>query len=295
MLVLYDELDCIVMNPNIAIIVDDLAADRRLAARALERAGWTAHTARSSVEGDRLVAQLLCDGDAARIVIITDLHMPNDPPFSASDRRTVAGAQFALRLRARMERGELPRAPIIALTALTEREIHLTALAFGCDAVLPKPATPDLVARIEQALAQARTEDGDPVGAGALLRLLRCRLAESTIRQVVPDLTEQDITKALLAYHRRGLVGLGESTLAAHLALRVAGLLQRGEQTYAMLVRHLDEIMQLGAPESLAILQGELVNHASPAEQCAELGLSLSEYYRRRREATLVLLDLLTR
>ena len=60
-------------------------------------------------------------------------------------------------------------------------------------------------------------------------------------------------------------------------------------------MRQLDEIMRLGAPESLAILQGELVNQASPAQQCAELGLSLSEYYRRRREATLVLLDLLTR
>ncbi len=53
--------------------------------------------------------------------------------------------------------------------------------------------------------------------------------------------------------------------------------------------------MRLGAPESIAILQGELLNQASPTEQAAELGLSLSEYYRRRREATLVLLDLLTR
>jgi hypothetical protein len=214
-----------------------------------------------------------------------------------------------------MERGELPRAPIVALTALTEREIYLTALAFGCDAVLSKPATPDLAMRIEQGLAQARDEDADAVGAGALLRLLRCRLADTIAPYAytptrgamggsgdatppfarATGLIEQDITRALLAYHRRGLVGLGESALAAHLTPESTGLLQRGERTYTLLTRHLDEIMRLGAPESIAILQGELLNQASPTEQAAELGLSLSEYYRRRRDATLVLLDMLTR
>jgi CheY-like chemotaxis protein len=283
------------MSASVAIIVDDLAADRRLAARALERTGWAAHAARNSAEGDALIERLLCASAAVRLVIITDLHMPSDPAYHASDRRTVAGAQFALRLRARMERGELPRAPIVALTALTEREIYMTALAFGCDAVLPKPATPDLAARIEQALAQAHAADADAVGAGALLRLLRCRLAEVTVQQAARGLTEQDITRALLAYHRRGPTGLGESALAAYLAPQAAGLLQRGEQTYALLVRHLDEIMRLGAPESIAILQGELVHQAPPTQQAADMGLSLSEYYRRRREATLVLLDLLTR
>ncbi|HEX9373926.1 MAG TPA: hypothetical protein VF897_23135, partial [Roseiflexaceae bacterium] len=211
------------MDLSAAIIVDDLAADRRLAARALERVGWATHTGRNSTEGDELAARLLCNGAAAQIVIITDLHMPNDPAYSASDRRTAAGAQFALRLRARMELGELPRAPIVALTALTEREIHLTALAFGCDAVLSKPATPDLAMRIEQGLAQARAEDADAVGAGALLRLLRCRLAETIAPYPyaveasgdatsplarASGLIEQDITRALLAYHRRGLAAM---------------------------------------------------------------------------------------
>jgi hypothetical protein len=53
--------------------------------------------------------------------------------------------------------------------------------------------------------------------------------------------------------------------------------------------------MRLGVNESIAILQGELVGQLSVADQCAALGISRSEYYRRRREATAVLLDLLTR
>ncbi len=101
------------------------------------------------------------------------------------------------------------------------------------------------------------------------------------------------MTRALLAYHRRGLVGLGDSTLAAALAPHIGGTLRRGEHTYAVLADQLAAVMRLGAHESIAILQGELIEHTSPADQSAAHGISLSEYH-RRREASGVLVELLT-
>jgi CheY-like chemotaxis protein len=249
------------------------------------------HGARTTVEADALLAQLAA---SAHPLIVTDLHMLADPAFRSGDRAMVAGAQWALRVRAQMERAVLPRVPIVALTALTEHETHLTALAFGCDAVVPKPITLALPDQVERALAQVG-EDGDVVGAAALLRLLRHLLADAFHPPPArAPITEQDVTRALLAYHRRGLVGLGDSTLAAARAPHSASTLRRGEHTYAVLVNQLAAVLRLGAHESIAILQGELIEHTSPADQSAALGVSMSEYYRRRREAIVVLVDLLT-
>ena len=283
------------MTERIAILVDDIAADRQLAARVLRQAGWTIHPARTTAEGDALVQQITGESDLSPL-IITDLHMPGDPLHRTGDRTIIAGAQWALKLRTQMERGQAARLSIVALTALTEHEIHLTALAFGCDAVVPKPITPDLADRVEKALRRSAADDADPVGATALLGLLRYRLAEA-LTQPLPQrrLTEHDITRALLAYHRRGVVGLGESALAAALVPQAPSMMKRGERTYALLVEQLDAIMHLGAFESISIVQGELVGHTSPAEQSAALGLSPSEYYRRRREAISVLLEMLAR
>jgi CheY-like chemotaxis protein len=220
--------------------------------------------------------------------------MPADPAHRSGDRTTAAGAQWALRLRAHMERGVLPRLPIVALTALTDHEIHLTALACGCDAVVPKPITTDLGQRIQHTLARMTADDADPVGAAALLGLLRHHLTDALARsQSTPQPAEHDITRTLLAYHRRGLVGLGESMLAAALSPHLHSIIARGEYTYEVLVDQLNASMRLGAFQSMAILQGELMHQTSPAEQSAALGLSLSEYYRRRREAIGVLLELL--
>lgn len=284
------------MTRKIAIIVDDLAADRQIAAHALQRVDWTVHTARNSIEAIALIERVVNDETASHTFILTDLHMPNDPTAADTPNQTTTGARFALYIRTQMEQGAVPRMPIVALTALTEREMHMTALAFGCDAVLTKPATPDLALRIEQALAQDG-EESDAVGAYALLQLLRCRLAELT--QLAPPAiitpNEQHITRALLAYHRQGLVGLGQSVLASWVVPHCDSVIQRGEETYKQLLTYLDEIMRLGVHESMNILYGELKHNTAPADQCHELGISRSEYYRRRREAVAVLLELVTR
>ena len=285
------------MRFHTAIIIEDLAADRQLATLPLERAGWRVLPARNSAEGTTQIAATLEASEGDGMVIVTDLHLPNDPAAPPGGARRVAGAYLALQLRSRMSRGELPRVSIVALTALSEREIHMTALAFGCDAVLTKPATPDLAARIEQAVEAAQREDAEVVGADALLRLMRLHLADtiSALREEpAAVLSEQDIKQALLAYRRQGLMGLGASVLAQTLFPDAFTPLHRGEQCYQRLLECLHEIRQLGAAESVALLQKELVEATSPGEVASELALSRSEYYRRRSEAISVLLDLLS-
>lgn len=278
------------------IIVDDLAIDRQLALYALEQAGWQIYPARNSKEGMSFVEHVLASSEPSQTLILTDLHMPNDPAYrEMANRQATAGASFALYARARMERGELPRVPIVALTAMTAHEVHMTALAFGCDAVLHKPATPDLAERIEEALRKAQANP-EVLGAEPLLRLLRSQLVDALARERpgAPTVTERDLTRALFAYRRQGLVGLGNSSLALAVAPHLSSAVQRGEYTYLALHQHLDTIKQLGADESLTILQGELLNLSSPDEVRRGLGISRSEYYRRRNEAMAVLLDLLT-
>lgn len=241
---------------NHALIIDDLAIDRQLAARALKRVGWTVQLARNSSEGFALLHTLKATN--ADIVIITDLDMPADP-LAYINHAPLAGANFALHLRTRMEQGTLQRVPIVALTALNARETHLTARAFGCDVVLQKPATPDLDQRILQALT-AQTADDVPVGTEA---------QNATVP--APHLTTQDITKGLLAHHRHGLVGLGSSTLATILASQLPTAPERGSYVYALLVERLHAVMQLDVLSSLSLLHGELVEVLSPQQQALKL------------------------
>lgn len=103
----------------------------------------------------------------------------------------------------------------------------------------------------------------------------------------------QDITRALLAFHRQGLVGLGQSALGTWLVPGEPSLIRRGELVYERLLQYLGETINLGIHESVHLLVGELQHQLPPADQYQAEGLSLSEYYRRRREAISVLLDLL--
>lgn len=275
-----------------AIVVDDNGSDRKIAARVFQKRGWQVFTARHSVEAQSVLASTLARVPAETVVIITDLNMPSDPAHRLIQPSS-AGANLALQLRTQMEQGRLPRMPIIGLTSLTEREVHLTAIAFGCDAVLEKPATPDLCERIEAALARAQADESDPIGATAMLRLLRQRLIETAHLDFV-QFTEHDLTKALLQYRRQGVVGLGQSKLALSLFPLIESPIKRGEQTHDTLMLHLNAIMQMDVIESLEVLHGELIDDLSPADQADRLAISLSEYYRRRREAIHVLFGVMT-
>lgn len=268
------------------LIIDDLAADRMLAHHCLTAAGWTTELARNSSAAWAVLERWRRAGTSG--LILTDLHMPHD-----SFHRTTgtAGAWLALALREQMQRGTIPHLPIVALTALAEEDVHLTARAFGCDAVLIKPATPDLPQRIEEALARAA--DQTPAGTDAMLGLLRHTLAETLGGLAPRQITEQQLTRALLAYRRRGLVGLGESELAALLIPGESRPLRRGELALERMRAAIERALHLGLTDTATLLRGELLAEESPAVQSHTLGLSISEYYRRRREAIGTLLQLM--
>ncbi|XSG73256.1 response regulator [Herpetosiphon llansteffanensis] len=262
------------------IIVDDLAVDRQLAARYLQAAGYQTSLARSSKQATEQLQQALTIYQPSQMLLLLDLNLPNDPALQQVVASSLAGANLALQLQIQIANGSLPKLAIVALTALSASEIHQTAIAFGCDAVLEKPATPDLAQRIEQALAASSQQA--PIGSQALLNILRLRLLAPTPSA---SLSEDDLTKALLQLHRQGLVGLGASHLANYLFPQTAGDYQRGLQTQTKIASVIRETMQLNVLETLAILEGEFVHLQAPQAQAEQLHLSKSEYYRRRKDA----------
>jgi CheY-like chemotaxis protein len=283
------------MQPTTAVLVDDCPDQLRLLARVLQRAGWQVHTAAGSIEGEALAARILAGPAAAHTVILTDMHMPGDPYAAAYP--WAAGAYLALRLRARMQWGQLPCAPIIGLTNLLEPAIRTAALAFGCDAVLEKDPPLSLAARITAALQEARSTAGLD-GLDAMLRLAgseesRQMDGRAQAPQPVPLPSVGNVNAALLAHRRYGLIGLGESVLARALEPQAGSALGRGEAAYTQLMRCLDELVRLGAGEAAAILHTELDRQLAPAAQQIQRALSKTAYYRLRRAAIQALVGML--
>ena len=280
------------MKLHTAIVVDDMESHREGTARLLRRSGWATYTAHNGASGAALSQQILAAHPPEQVVVITDLHMP----WSESPHDDLAGTHLALWLRVHMDRATLPRVPIIALTALTDPETLFQARAFGCDAVLEKPATLDLPARIQAALASPNPSP-DPAHT-QIMAVLRAALvaklpaldpaAHSQTASI--SLSIADLNAALLVYRRHGLVGLGESRLARYLAPEIPETLRRGEETAAMLHTRLELLAQRGETSAQTLL-AEL-NTADAPEQ--HLAISKSTYYRQRQVASTQLLALLT-
>jgi CheY-like chemotaxis protein len=275
------------MQFTTAIVVDDKATHRHLTARVLQQAGWSVHLAHDGVSGARLAKAMLMRESAEQTLILTDLHMPwsNDP------HDTLAGTHLALYLRTSMDRGELPQAPIIALTVILDDHVQLRARACGCDAVLGKPATCDLPERIAAALGQSSVNHHTAEQA-LIITMLRAELAAALlpVEPTCPTLTIADLNAALLAYRRRGGIGLGESRLAHLLAPDIAETLARGEAIEAMLRRHLECLARQHA-SAVGLLQAEmeLDEHADDQHPA----ISKSTYYRLRGSAITLLREAL--
>jgi len=275
------------MPPTTAVLVDDRPDQLRLLTRVLQRAGWDVHTAPDSSAGAALAARILAGPAAAHTVILTDMHMPGDPYAAAQP--AAAGAYLALRLRAQMSWGELPRAPIIGLTSLAATDLQLAALLCGCDALLEKDPPLQLAARIHAALAQF-DRAANAAGLDALLRLAR----PAAPPQAAPPFTVANVNAALLAHRRSGVLGLGASALARALMPQATSVLQRGEAAYTQIMRCLQALECMGTGEAAAILHMELERQLAPSAQQLQLALSKTAYYRLRRAAARALVDLLT-
>lgn len=269
------------------LIVDDIANDRLLTIRIFRKQGWRVHEAASILEALNEFDQLQSTISADELRIVLDLHMPDPTIRTAGDQR-LAGARLALLLRQRMS----TPIPIIALTAMTEATVHSTALTLGCDAVFLKPATSDLPAHI--ATFQAQIEPPGTTPALQMMRSMIARDIESQLPATKHVISESDLTKALLAYRREGLFGLGESVLALALFPQISSVEQRGTATLAHLQELLVHVRQLRGDQTARLLAGELALY-SPEQNMHELGVSKSEYYRRRSEAASVMIELLMR
>jgi CheY-like chemotaxis protein len=130
----------------VILIVDDNEDNRELFAMVLSRLGVTIEMAVDGLDGlERARA-------VTPHVILMDLAMPRMDGFEAT--------------RAIRALPELASVHIIAVTAFTDALSSQRALAAGCDEVLAKPITPDvLIARVQAAIAATAAKSQDPTHA----------------------------------------------------------------------------------------------------------------------------------
>lgn len=107
---------------SLILLVDDHATNRQVIQRQLALAGYASESAEDGVEG----LQRWRSGRYA--LLLTDVHMPR-----------MDGYQLAHAIREEEVRGELPRTPVVALTASALKGEAERCLAAGMDDYLAKP------------------------------------------------------------------------------------------------------------------------------------------------------------
>jgi CheY-like chemotaxis protein len=126
----------------LVLIVDDNADNRELFAMVLERQGYAIELAVDGLEGLERARAMSPD------VILMDLAMPNMDGFEATS---------AIR-----EEASLAGVFIIAVTAFCDAVSSQRAIAAGCNEVLAKPISPDVLAsRVETAIQTTRSQARD--------------------------------------------------------------------------------------------------------------------------------------
>jgi CheY-like chemotaxis protein len=124
-------------HPGVLLIADD-DEDMRMMFRTLMTA--RGHQVREACDGVECVAMV---ASAMPDLVILDLRMPG-----------MDGLEVAMRLRAEPATHRLP---LLAVTAMADREMRMQALEAGCNDVLVKPFSPRaLLARVEELLAETR-------------------------------------------------------------------------------------------------------------------------------------------
>lgn len=124
------------------LVVEDNALNRRLFADVLSGAGYAV-----VVAGDGAAAVDRAR-DSRPDLILMDLELPR-----------VSGLEAVRRLRSDPD---LPRLPIVAVSAFVSEADRRSACANGCDGYLPKPVRPaDLVATVRAILDRPVAMNGD--------------------------------------------------------------------------------------------------------------------------------------
>lgn len=107
---------------SLVLVVDDHATNREVLTRQLARAGFACETAADGEEGLRRWQS------GAYAIVLTDIHMPR-----------LDGYQLTTAIRKTERQKNLPRTPIIAITANVSKGEAERCIAMGTDAFLGKP------------------------------------------------------------------------------------------------------------------------------------------------------------
>jgi signal transduction histidine kinase/HPt (histidine-containing phosphotransfer) domain-containing protein/ActR/RegA family two-component response regulator len=137
---------------SLVLVVDDHSTNREVLTRQLARAGFACETA---VDGEEGLRQWQT---GAYALVLTDIHMPK-----------LDGYQLTVAIRKAERRAQLPRTPIIAITANVSKGEPEHCLAMGMDGFLGKPMR---IAQLSAALRRwlphvvfpAQTVDSAPAG-----------------------------------------------------------------------------------------------------------------------------------
>jgi two-component system, sensor histidine kinase len=124
------------LPPLQVLVAEDNVINQRVICSMLRRQGWTAELAADGKEACRCFQQARFD------LILMDIQMPE-----------MDGLEATRIIRREERHRQLPRTPIIALTAHTSKSDHEAYLAGGMDAILTKPVSlPTLLCEIAQVL-----------------------------------------------------------------------------------------------------------------------------------------------
>jgi len=121
---------------RIALLVEDDPDQRSLYSLMLRRRGWTTYEAATGAQADTLLNRVRPD------VIVLDLMLPDGDGISLCRDWRADSARSSV--------------PILVLTALTDPDTRIRALAAGADAFVSKPITPAVLThQVEQLVGRA--------------------------------------------------------------------------------------------------------------------------------------------
>lgn len=221
------------LKPCRLLLVEDMEANRVIAAALLERMGHTTVAARDGAEGLALAAQEAFDA------ILMDMHMPG-----------MDGLETTRRIRA-LDDPKRAAVPIIALSADAQRSTVESCLGAGMQAFVPKPLRKERLARtlaqviagaesvVDEAPAAASMETATGLIDSAYLAGIRADLGEPIYRQTLATAVRSlrtlaaDMECAIAEQDWRRLKDLGHQLKGLAGNYGLSALFQRAQRLHA--------------------------------------------------------------
>lgn len=225
------------------MVVDDSPVNQILTGSQIEKIGYTPHVVGSGAEA----LTMLSGGEERPDLILMDWHMPE-----------MDGLETARRIRALEGQGELPRIPIVALTARAMSGDREECIAAGMDDFLAKPASlEDLRSKISEWMRPSDDEPAVAPGHGAVATRKVAYVNEEVLAALTEDLGDETIVFSLIATFLQELpervrsLAAGASSNDVELVRRASHTLKStsamlGAEELATLARMVEETARAG-------------------------------------------------